>query len=177
MQATELIRMIQQEAHPMLEGMFGELRTNLGTSHFHRLSNEEIFRRGNVAFQRLAEWLTSRDNAAVHQFSLGVGRERADEGIPLGQVVLSFILGERQIWNYVGQVGKQADEALRLDVAEFFARTIYSISLGYEEALTESQRKSRGTITTPSKAAAAAVEEVEEELPISRSGVIGEHGG
>ena len=126
---------------------------------------------------RLAEWLATRDNGALHRFSLGVGRDRFEDGIPLGQVVLSFILGERQIWSYVGQLGMKVDEQLRLDVAEFFARTIYSISLGYADALEESQRKSRGEVLPPRKSAAAPYREQQEELPVSRSGEIGELGG
>jgi hypothetical protein len=177
MRAAELVRMLQDQSRPMLEGLFGELRTNLGTSHYHRLSNEELFRRGNAVLAQLVDWLTARDAAAVHRFSVELGRERFHEGIPLGQVVLSFILGEKQIWSYAGQLGQQPDEPIRLEVAEFFARMIYSTALGYEEALSESQRKSRGTITTPSKAAAAAEQELQEDLPISRSGEIGEHGG
>jgi hypothetical protein len=169
--------MLQEQDRPMLEGLFGELRTNLGTSHYHRLSNEELFRRGRAVLARLVEWLTARDAGAVHRFSQELGRQRCEEGIPLGQVVLSFILGEKQIWRFAGQQGLQAEEPLRLEVAEFFARMTYSTALGYEEALSESQRKSRGPAATSPKAAATTVEEIQEDLPISRSGDIGEHGG
>jgi hypothetical protein len=177
MRAAELIRLLQDQGRPMLEGLFGELRTNLGTSHYHRLSNEELLRRGNAVLAQLVDWLTARDAAVVHRFSVELGKQRFHEGIPLGQVVLSFILGEKQVWNYAGQLGQQPDEPIRLEVAEFFARMIYSTALGYEEALSESQRKSRGTITTPAHTAAAAEQELQEDLPISRSGEIGEHGG
>ena len=181
MQAEELIRMIHEQAHPMLEGLFGELRTNLGTSHYHRLSNEEFFRRGNAVLLRLTEWLTSRNVAAVHHSSEELGRERFTEGIPLGQVVLALILVEKQIWEYARQAGKHPDESLRLIVAEFFARLIYSAALGYEEVLAESQRKSRGTIVPPNatggKTKTANSSEENQEISTSRSGQVGEFGG
>ena len=122
MQAEELIRMIHEQAHPMLEGLFGELRTNLGTSHYHRLSNEEFFRRGNAVLLRLTEWLTSRNVAAVHHSSEELGRERFTEGIPLGQVVLALILVEKKIWQYARKDGNPHEESLPLTVGEFFGR-------------------------------------------------------
>jgi hypothetical protein len=176
MTAAELVRIVKEQERPMLEGLFGELRTNLGTSHYHRLSNEELFRRGAAVLSHLLEWLMDRDAAAVHRFSLELGRDRFTEGIPLGQVVLSFILGEKQIWQYTSGLGEKPEEPLRLDVAEFFARMIYSTALGYEESLAESQRKSRGTITPAGPA--AKVKPAQEDMPpMSRSGDIGEHGG
>ena len=181
MRAAELVRMIQQQDGPMLEGLFGELRTNLGTSHYHRLSNEELFRRGRAVLARLVEWLAARDAAAVHRFSQELGRQRFEEGIPLGQVVLSFILGEKQIWQFASQMAQQAEEALRLEVAEFFARMIYSTALGYEEALSDSQRKSRATIVPPSapggEPGRAQPSEENQEISTSRGGQVGEFGG
>ena len=181
MQAAELVRMIQEHDGPMLEGLFGELRTNLGTSHYHRLSNEELLRRGRAVLLQLVEWLKARNPAAVHRFSHALGQQRFEEGIPLGQVVLSFILGEKQIWQFASQQGQQPEEGLRLEVSEFFARMTYSTALGYEASLSDSQRKSRGTIVPPSASGGepGKVQSSEEnqEISTSRSGQVGEFGG
>jgi len=179
--AADLIRVIQEQAHPLVEGLYGELRTNLGTSHYHRLSNEELFRRGHAIYQHLSNWLTTRDAGAVYHAGKELGKKRFAEGIPLGQVVLALILEEKQIWQFAVGMNLRAEEKLRLDVAEFFARFIYSTGLGYEESLAESNRHGQRAMAPP-KAADAAVPkakltEEKQEMITSRGGDVGEFGG
>lgn len=181
MDSANLIRLIQQEARPLVEGLYSELRTNLGTSHYHRLSNEELFRRGQAVYQHLAEWLQTGDNSAIRRYGEDLGKRRFAEGIPLGQVVLALILEEKHLWRFGGGVASPPEEGLREKVAEFFGRTIYSTARGYEEALAESDQRSRRAATPPAPAEreAAKAKPTEEEPgeTISRGGQVGEFGG
>ena len=181
MVAADLIRVIQEQPQPLVEGLYGELRTNLGTSHYHRLGNDELFRRGHAIYQHLSNWLTTRDAAAVHRSGKELGRKRFAEGIPLGQVVLALILEEKQLWQFTAGMNLHAEERLRLDVAEFFARLIYSTGLGFEESLAESNRHARQAMSPPKAADAAApkskLAEEKQEISTSRSGDVGEFGG
>src|SRR5688572_23657817 len=120
MNAADLVRVIREQGRPMVESLYSELRSNLGTSHYHRLSNEELLRRGQAVYLRLAEWLTSPDNSLIHESGDELGKRRFTEGIPLGQVVLALILEEKHLWEFCGLHGLKPDEKLRLQVAEFF---------------------------------------------------------
>jgi hypothetical protein len=181
MNAAELAQVIQQNGRPLVEGLFAELRSNLGTSHYHRLSNDELLRRGQAIYLRLADWLTTPNPKPIHQFGLELGTRRFSEGIPLGQVILALILEEKHLWWYLEQIGQATDSALREQAGEFFARTIYGTAIGYEQALAESNRRANRVISppkppSPSEAAAQAAEE-KQVLEISRGGEVGEHGG
>lgn len=181
MDSGELIQVIQQEARPLVEGLYAELRSNLGTSHYHRLSNEELFRRGQAVYQHLAEWLASRDESQTLRSGEDLGKRRFAEGIPLGQVVLALILEEKHLWDYLNRSGSTADENLRRSVTEFFQKTIYSTARGYEESLAESNQRARRGIVPPRPAEKAAPKaepaQGEPELEISRGGQVGELGG
>ena len=184
MNSAELVRAVEQDARPLVESLYGELRTNLGTSHYHRLSNEELFRRGQAVYQRLCEWLKARDTAAIYRAGEELGKKRFSEGIPLGQVVLALILEEKHLWSYLDGKASEADEKLRLDVAEFFARTIYSTALGFEESLSASDRKARPNVilpassqTIPVGAGSTASGGKQDTTEISRGGEIAELGG
>ena len=181
MNSSDLIRVIQEQARPLIEGLYSELRTNLGTSHYHRLSNEELFRRGQAVYQHLAEWLNSRDAAAVHGSGVELGKKRFSEGIPLGQVVLALILEEKHLWDYLSTQDLPVGEKLRLEVTEFFARTIYSTSLGYEESLAERNRKAQRAVVPPQPVGADAPQagstKEKQEISASRGGQVGEFGG
>jgi hypothetical protein len=178
MQPADLIRVIQQEARPLVESLYSELRTNLGTSHYHRLSNDELFRRGQAVYDHLADWLSSPDESAVARAGDELGRRRFGEGIPLGQVILALVLEENHLWDFIGCRPADADPRLAKQVSEFFAKTIYSTAHGYEQVLAESNRRSRRGVQT------AAVPTVEPASPgysrgveVSRGGQVGEHGG
>ena len=181
MNAADLARVIREQGRPMVESLYSELRSNLGTSHYHRLSNEELLRRGQAVYQRLAEWLGSPANDQVHVSGEDLGQRRFSEGIPLGQVVLALILEEKHLWEYCGLHGHKPDEKLRLQVAEFFARTIYSTALGYEQALADSTRRARRDLVpaSPTEPQATRVKTAEEKqtVPVSRGGQVGELGG
>jgi hypothetical protein len=184
MNSSDLIRAIESDSRPMVESLYGELRTNLGTSHYHRLSNEELFRRGQAVYQNLREWLTKRDAAAAHRVGEELGKRRFSEGIPLGQVVLALILEEKHLWNYLDGKGSGSDEKLRLEVAEFFARMIYSTALGYEESLAATNRKASasmvlpGTQPVPAAVGAASSRKPDSsEMTSSRGGDVAELGG
>jgi hypothetical protein len=180
MNTSELIHLLEEQARPLIESHYGELRTNLGTSHYHRLSNEELFRRGQAVLQNLKGWLSAHDAGVIHRSGVDLGRRRFSEGIPLGQVVLAVILEEKQLWEYTRQLQLSVDEKVRLDVAEFFARYVYSTALGYEEALAENIRHTRRPVVPPKAAtppAAPSPSADRSDMSTSRSGQVGEFGG
>ncbi len=180
MDPAGLIRVIQQAARPLVESLYAELRTNLGTSHYHRLSNEELFRRGQAVYQNLADWLASHDEAVLRSYGEDLGRRRFAEGIPLGQVVLALILNENHLWDHVSSLNQQVDENLRRQVSDFFARTIYSTAHGYEQQLAASNRPARAATVAPPHAGAGAAKAPPTDSKgneISRGGDVGEFGG
>ena len=91
---------LHSEMRPLVESMFGELRANPGTSHYHRLSNDELLRRGQDVYQHLVDWLAGRDLALIQKAGTSLGQLRFAEGIPLGQVVLAILLEEKHLWKY-----------------------------------------------------------------------------
>jgi hypothetical protein len=180
MDSASLIQIIQQDARPLVESLYAELRTNLGTSHYHRLSNEELFRRGQAVYQNLADWLASRDEAAVKSYGEDLGRRRFAENIPLGQVVLALILNENHLWDHVSSLKQPADETLRRHVADFFARTIYYTAHGYERQLAAGDLGARTAAVLPQPAGVVAAKAPPidtDGIEISRGGDVGELGG
>ena len=183
MDSAELARTIQSEARPLIEGLYTELRSNFGTSHYHRLSNDDLFRRGQAVYLQLADWLASHDEAAIRRLGENLGKQRFAEGIPLGQVVLALILEEKHLWAYLkertGSDAYRPDERLHQAVSEYFQKTIYSTARGFEESLALSNQRARrsapeaaGKVMTKADAIKA-----EGEMGVSRGGDVGEQGG
>ena len=96
-------------------------------------------------------------------------------------MVLALILEEKHLWEFTGATSSPADEKLRLEVAEFFARDIYSTALGYQESLADSNQRARRAVAPAkppeSPAPTPATTEERRDMSISRGGDVGELGG
>ncbi len=201
MNSTDLVRVIEREGQQLVGGLHSELKANLGTSYYRVLGEDEFFERIYSQFQRLAQWLVSKDDAHIQSVAEERGKVRFAEGIPLGQVVLALMLTERHLWDYLGATDRQVDESLRSTVITFFQKTVYSTARGYEAKLSESNRLARraaagqgADVPTVGKASTKPLAEKEkpktdepkkdapkdkdeDDIEVSRGGQVGELGG
>ena len=185
MNAAALVREIEEKSQQLIADMTVEFKTNLGTSHYRRLSEEDIFQRVSIVYRHLTEWLISRNESVLKTEGEALGKKRFAEGVPLGQVVLALILNEKHLWNLPGVSPEKVDRDVRGTVTEFFQRHIYYTAKGYEVALAESNRLARRAAVTQPAAEAPALKpppqkapaKGESDMEISRGGQVGEFGG
>ena len=182
MNTADVIHKIESEGRPLVEEVIAELCANLGTSHYRRWKQENLFERVYAVYQHLAEWLTGQDAAAMQQSGAELGRKRFSDGIPLGQVVLALILTEKHLLDYLSRSAGAVDENAQRGISEFFQKTVYATACGYEVELAESNRLARrATVAQPAQAANAPADSTKaaekQEMEISRGGQVGEFGG
>jgi hypothetical protein len=181
--ATNLVIWIRQEFPAIYGKLFQDLQTNLGVSHYRRFSNEELHSRCLVIYERLCNWLENQDRSAVRKPAFELGKERFEDDIPLGQLVLGILLLEKHLWLHVEETRKVTvlDVDIRERVIEFFQKTIFWAARGYEEAL---EKASVGRMNAPAQPLIRPIpehkreaEEVIEGMEMSRGGQVGEQGG
>jgi hypothetical protein len=176
MNSAGVVRVIQGHPGNLVDELNADLKSNLGTSHYHRLADEELTKRHSFIFQSLSDWLSNRNTSALMQNGETLGRRRLHEGTPLGQVILVLILIEKHLCNFL-QSPEPFDEDARKAIMDFFQQFAYYTAKGYERELSESNRAAReagAPHQTPKKEAA---KQTERDMEISRGGQIGEHGG
>ncbi len=180
MDAAEVIRIIESGAQSYFSGLVQEVRLNLGTTHYRRLSNEELVRRMAVVYRNLGFWLSARDESAVQSAGEDLGKRRFAEGIPLGQVVLSLILEEKYLRKYFSDQGVSLEGEWSRVVSDYFQRMTYHTARGYEVALAYSNRLAQGAAPVeqpPQPEAGSQPEGPEGDVQISRGGAVGEVAG
>ena len=193
MNSTDLVRLIERDGRQLVAGLYGELKTNLGTSYYRVLGEDEFFERVYSLYQRLAQWLVSKDDAHIRRIAEHRGGMRFYDGIPLGQVILALMLTERHLWDFLSASDRQVDESLRNKVIGFFEITVYSTGKGYEAKLAESNRLARrvevgqgenvpavgkaSTKLPTARKKPKAETQIENDLEVSRGGQVGEFGG
>ena len=180
MDSAAVIQKIEQGSGELFHQLSADLQSNLGTSHYRRLSEEELLLRHSAIIQGLCQWLSSHDDLALQKSAADLGQRRFREGIPLGQVVLALILVERHVVQFLNTSLQEAANSSGRAVTEFFQKYAYFTAKGYEVALAVSNRMAGEPADAlaegaPKKAAARTTREG--DMEISRGGQVGEYGG
>jgi hypothetical protein len=179
MDAVEIIQVIESGAQQFFNGLLQEVRMNLGTTYYRRLSNEELARRMTVVYKGLENWLVGPNEAAVQAAGEDLGKRRFEESIPLGQVVLSLLLEEKYLRKYIADQGVSLGDEWSKVISDYFRRLIYAVGQGYEAALAHSNRHALGNVPVEDHPHHEARRQPEPggEIEISRGGEIGEVSG
>lgn len=176
MNSAELIQLIQKDIRRLVSMLIPQLRSNIGTSHYRRLTEEQMFQRLQSVYSDLVLWLQNPDDAPLRAAGDSSGRQRFGEGIPLGQTVLALVLGEKHFWRYLRSSAFTVDEETQEKVTLFFQKRIYYTSRGYEAALAESGLSAPPVQTEPPETSGTKPQ-AEGSMEISRGGQVGEQGG
>lgn len=182
MDAAEIIQIIERGAQAYFNGLLQEVRANLGTTYYRRLSNEELTHRMTLVYKGLENWLVKPDEAAVQRAGEGLGKLRFNESIPIGQVVLSLLLEEKYLRKYFTDQGAALEGNWSTSVSDYFRRLIYAVAQGYEAELAHSNRMALGNVPVehhPHHEPHPVLEPEESpgDVQISRAGDIGEVSG
>ena len=186
MKAAAVAKTIAEKSRELISELNADLKTNLGTSHYHRLSDEELLRRGTAVFQGLTQWLDTQEESALQKYGEDLGKHRFTEGIPLGQVVLAFILIEKHIWAFLDASAETVEADVRRDITECFQKIAYYTAKGYEASLAASNRHAKRSPVgqflpdasqVPPRKEVGKEARKDQDVEISRGGQVGELGG
>jgi hypothetical protein len=138
--STKLVKMIEEHAEQITQGLLKDIQTNPKTSSYQQFSVEEMYTRAYNVYKNLGEWLIDTKGAKAQQRYLDLGRRRFEEKIPVSQVIFALVLTKNHLLKYVKIFGL-VDTALELHqelelfslVTEFFDKAIYNTVRGYEE--------------------------------------------
>jgi len=141
MLSQRLVALIEAHAEEMARQVVGLALTNPRTPHVGRFPSEEMRRRAYEVYHNLGRWLDRQAETAIEETYGKLGRVRANEGIPLEEVVYAQLLIKHHLRHFVrgSGLGDTAldlyqEEELHLLVEQFFDRAIYYTVKGYGEA-------------------------------------------
>jgi hypothetical protein len=139
--SQSLVELIQKNAETLAQHWLKDVRENAQTPYYHTLDPDVLHERAVNIYKGLGHWLsveTPKEETA--KFFRKWGYERYREGVPLPELIYSYILFRRHLWLYVLHVGfldnaYELHRALELDnrVILFFDRSLYNMVIGYEE--------------------------------------------
>ena len=105
-------------------------------------SPEELRERVYEIYRHLGDWLLGKTEFDIEKRYLEIGARRAQQGVPLSQLVMVIILTKENLWEFLRKespLDRPVEvfgelEMLQL-LEQFFDRAIFYAVLGYEQAV------------------------------------------
>jgi hypothetical protein len=155
MLAYRFVRLIESHADDLAENLLRRVQQSPLTRDYHKVPQGELKQRVRDIYRHLGEWLLDKGELDIELRYVEIGVHRAQQGVPLSQVIWAIVLTKENLWDFVRDESVPDRpveifgelELLRL-LDQFFDRAICAMAAGYEKELAtrEQQRELKAII-------------------------------
>ena len=145
MMLYRLVRLIETHSQALAAGLLDQVENSKLTPNFQQnVPPEDLKERVYEVYRHLGEWLMGKDELQLEQRYLKIGARRADQQVPLSEVLWVIILTKDNLWEFIKKesvLERPVEvfgelEMLQL-LEQFFDRAIYYAAVGYEQAVAD----------------------------------------
>lgn len=141
MLGSRLVALIESHSDELAKGLIEKLCNSTRTTSFRGVAKEELGTAAHEIYSNLSDWLLTKTESDIELRYSSIGARRAEQGIPLQELVWAIIMSKEHLWAYLqreavieGPVAIFGElELLRL-LDQFFDRAVYYAAVGYGEA-------------------------------------------
>jgi hypothetical protein len=141
MLAYRLVRLIETHSEELARGFRQQLQSCDRCQAFGALPAEEITQRVLEVYHSLGKWLLGMSERDIERQYCEIGRRRAQQGIPLSQVIWAIALSKSNLVDFLQSATSELEpvaiagelEIVQL-LGQFFDRAAYYAAKGYEQA-------------------------------------------
>jgi len=138
--AYRLLRLVETHANALAEALLKKTQASPLLPDYNNVPAEELKQRVQEIYRHLAVWLR-KSNSDIEKRYLEIGAQRAQQGVPLSQLVWAIVLTKNNLWEFLKKeavLDRPAEICGELEVEElfgqFFDRAIYYAAMGYEQS-------------------------------------------
>lgn len=143
MLAYRLVKLIEVHSEGLATALRKRMELCDRCSAYKNVPPEELTHVVYEMYRNLGEWLLGKTEADIEHRYTAIGAKRAQQDVPLSQVIWVIALVKENLWEYLKQenvMERPAEvfgelEMLQL-LEQFFDRAMYYAALGYERART-----------------------------------------
>src|SRR3954453_13910840 len=142
MRAPKLIQRLKDDADGMSERLLGKIRSSRRCSELLlRVPAEEHKKYAVDVYHNLIMWLAAEDDSLLEHYYVGLGKVRAQQGVPFSHLFWAVCITREYLWEYIQQeclieepVEFWGGVMLLRSLNEYLDRALYLALLGYEMA-------------------------------------------
>jgi hypothetical protein len=139
--SARLIQRIEANWERIAASVVEAVHADDRTPHYQALSDAEIHERAQDIVRNLGFWLIEGDRQELGRRYEALGRRRAEEGVPLHEILRKLQLLKRRILDFArneklgyNALELYAEQELFHGIDQFFDETYYSVAKGHSEA-------------------------------------------
>jgi len=148
MLAYRLLRLVETHSDALSTGLLEKTKTSPLLPDYNNVPPEDLRQQVREIYRHLAEWL-SKSELDIEKRYLEVGAKRAQQGVPLSQLIWAIILTKNNLWDFLKKeavLDRPAEISGELEVEQlldqFFDRAVYYAAVGFERSsVAASERK------------------------------------
>lgn len=139
--AYRLVKLIETHSEGLASALQQKIDTSERCAAYRKLPREELTTVVGEMYRHMGQWLLGNSESELEARYTAIGARRAEQGVPLSQVISTIALVKENLWDYVktnDQLGSPVEifgelEMLQL-LEQFFDRAMYYAAVGYERA-------------------------------------------
>ena len=137
-----LVRLIETHSDALANGLLQRVQTSELTRDYRKVAEADLKDAVYEIYRHLGVWLLGKSEFDIELRYREIGARRAEQGVPLSQLVWVIVLTKENLWSYLRheanlerptEVFGELEMLQLLD--QFFDRAILYASIGYENAL------------------------------------------
>ena len=139
-----LLRLIETHSDQLAHGIMQRIQSCERTQSFSKLPPDEMESRVHEIYRNLGDWLLKKTEADIERRYCEIGARRANQRIPLHEVLWAITEVKEFLWEYLKKEGMADGPVEMLSELEmlgltdrFFSRAAYYTAVGYERACAE----------------------------------------
>ena len=145
----KLVHLIEYHSAQLAAGLVGRVHMSERAGSYRNVSPVELQDAVCEIYRHLGTWLLSKSDSDVEQRYTAIGTRRAEQDVPLSELVWVIVMTKRNLWEYIDDMsfpGRVVDLAEKHEMSQlidqFFDQAIHSAVVGYEWA-TEARGKTK----------------------------------
>jgi hypothetical protein len=144
-----LVHLIEEDAADMASGLLEKIEHDANAAgYLEHVPSAELWKRVHEIYRHLGGWLTERTAGEVARRYREIGARRADQGLPLSQLLYVILATKTYLHEHVQQHHPpvtqpsevMADLEMETLLEQFYDHAIFFAALGYEERSNAMQR-------------------------------------
>ena len=152
MLAYRLVRLIETHSDRLAGTLLERVQGSEILRDYQKVPSEELKTRVYEIYRHLGDWLLGKTEFDIEQRYVEIGERRAQQGVPLSQVVWTIIQTKENLWDFLKReavldrpVEIFGELELLQMLEQFFERAIYYATIGYEQAKSGNVRQEKAS--------------------------------